>query len=155
MKIAYLIIMAFLISGCQTVTNLTDEHAHSFETAISSQKDFPTNTIRVEMDEGLAGSLMNVYFERVTKTVNEDFLYVRGPIRKPLGKSLSTAHIRATFYNEQEEILSQKITKVIPSRTHLNRGLKGRFSIKSKYDPEITRCKLEIKWKKSDVWVTE
>lgn len=147
--------LVLFFSGCQMVTNLTDEHAHSFETAISSPKEFPANSIKVEMDEGLAASLMNVYFERVRKKENEDFLYVRGPIRKPLGKSLSTAYIRATFYNEQEEVLSREITKVIPSRTHLNRGLKGRFSIKSKFSSEIVRCKLEIKWRKSDVWTTE
>ncbi len=147
--------MIFLISGCQTVTSLTHKHAHSFNTAISSNQGLPTNIIKVEIDEGLAGSLMNVYFERVRQTENEDILYIRGPIRKPLGQSLSTAYVNATLYNEQDEILSQEITEIILSTTHLNRGLKGHFSIKAVYSPEIVRCKLRIKWRKEDVWTVE
>lgn len=149
MKIIYLLIIILSVSGCQAITSRTHEHAHSFDVAVTfSQGEILSNPIKVEIDEELAASLLNIYLERVRQTEKDDLLFVRGPLKKPLGKSLSNAYIRATFYNDQGDILSQKITKATSSSINLNGGLEDRFSLKTRYNSKIVRCKLEIIWRK-------
>jgi len=160
MKKGYLLVLLILVTctSCQSIINLVDIHDHIFETAIFSKDEHSTKIIKVEVDEYLQANLMNIQFERIIeyeKSEGKDCLYVSGPIRKPLNKSLSTAYVQATFLDEQGEIIYQESTKVIPSRTHLNRGLKGRFTIKTLYSPKIVKCKLEIKWGKDDAWIEQ
>ena len=77
---------------------------------------------------------------------DEKSIYVVGEISRPFGRDFSWTKITAYFLNGQGEIIAQNKTRVSYFNTSRSLARGGTFVVDTKYDPQITNCKIEVQW---------
>jgi hypothetical protein len=126
--------LLLVFAGCQTVPLSPQAKNHILQ-----------HKIEVNLNQSVQGFIS---FPSIEHRITQDNIYlsIQGLIRKPLGKQLSKAKIKATFLDENGNTLFEEVGDVSVSRTHLHRGLKGRFFIKADDKETISTCRLNVEW---------
>ena len=77
---------------------------------------------------------------------DEQSLYIYGSLTRPWGRSAYWTKVTATFLDEQGKVVAQKKSSVIYNGGGRRIHDVGSFYVRTKYDPKITRCRIEIQW---------
>jgi len=136
------------ISGCKTLHARYDPALPKvFDAEIKTKIESHKRTIQVELQRYDDARIENAYLEHKRKkkrTVEKDYLYVKGAVKILTNRHLSGAMVMTAFMNAEGQVVAKEYGEVIPRIIRLNGAKKGYFTIKTSYNPDITNCKISL-----------
>ena len=108
-----------------------------------------SSVMQIEMQLYDEARIMYAYLEhqrKKKKTGEVDYLYVKGAVKNLRNRILSGAVVIVDFMDNAGNVVAREQGSVIPRIIRLNGAKKGHFTVKTKYDPFITQCKIRLDW---------
>ena len=134
------------MGGCATVPTVPDAPKVIEETVKSRIDSFKCD-IKVEISKHDGASIENVYLEhhrKKKKTGEKDYLFINGSVKNTSISIMSGIVVMAEFIDEKGNVITSAYDDIIPRIVRRHGARKGHFTIKTEYNPVITKCRLKI-----------
>lgn len=139
-----------LLFGCKTVQAKDDiATPRVINAEIRTKTSSFKRNISIEITKYDEARIEHAYLEhkrKKKKSGEKDYLYVKGAVKNLMNRHLSGAIVTATFIDNNGQVVGHEFGEVIPRIIRLNGAKEGYFTVKTKYDPFVTQCKLTLNW---------
>ncbi len=111
---------------------------------LTTSQAFASGFLKSKADVEIEVTATDPHIKNLKVKKEDQFIYVYGDYLKPIGSSSSSIIVNISFLDAQRQVVYQDKTDVsfVTSSSHRNK--KGKFFVKTKYDPRIILCKVEV-----------